>query len=212
MELVSINVGKQRAIEHAKASGVTGIYKTPQTEGVAIGLYGVDGDFIADTDNHGGVDQAVYVFGTPDYAWWSQKLGQELAPGTFGDNMTISDLVSADLLIGDRLQVGAVVLEVTSPRIPCVTINVRMGDPQFVKKFRYAEKPGVYCRVITPGTVYAGDAVTLIPYTGEAVTILEGFRKTYERGWTEPEIRRYLSVPIAIRWRTFFEDELAGLS
>ena len=56
-----------------------------------------------DTKNHGGPDQAVYVYGGADYAWWSAELEQELAPGTFGENLTISDLESAPLAIGDRL-------------------------------------------------------------------------------------------------------------
>jgi MOSC domain-containing protein YiiM len=87
----------------------------------------------------------VYVYGTPDYAWWSETLGRELAPGTFGENLTVSGLESAGLRIGDRLQIGTVGCRVTAPRIPCVTLAVRMEDPAFVKRFRQAERPGVYC-------------------------------------------------------------------
>jgi MOSC domain-containing protein YiiM len=34
-------------------------------------------------------------------------LGQELAPGTFGENLTISGLESAPVSIGDLLHIGA---------------------------------------------------------------------------------------------------------
>ena len=71
-----------------------------------------------------------------------------------------------------------------APRIPCVTLAARMGDPTFVKRFRRAERPGVYCRVITPGAVNAGDPVTLLPFTGESDTIVENFRQFYIKSVT----------------------------
>src|SRR3954464_519120 len=83
MQLISINIGRTQAIQGAKASGTTGIYKLP-VDTAQITAEGLTGDAICDRENHGGVDQAVYVYGTPDYAWWSAELGRALAPGTFG--------------------------------------------------------------------------------------------------------------------------------
>ncbi|MBX3082967.1 MAG: MOSC domain-containing protein [Anaerolineae bacterium] len=211
MQLLSVNVGTVQPIQNAKPSGKTGIFKTPRTEPIKITELGLEGDAIIDTQNHGGVDQAVYVFTAPDYAWWSSYLGRALEPGMFGENFTISGLESASLHIGDRLQVGAVLIEVTSPRIPCVTIAARMGDPQFVKKFQKAERPGVYCRVIEVGSVRARDPVTLIPYQGEQVGILELFRVFYSKRYTEDLLRRFLSVPIHTKDKPSYEKKLARL-
>ena len=141
---------------------------------------GLADDTIVDTRNHGGPDQAVYIYGGTDYAWWSVELGRELAPGMFGENLTISDLESAPLAIGDRLHSGGVILEVTAPRIPCWKLAQRMGDPGFVKRFRAAERPGAYCRVVRVGSIRAGEPVTLVPYAGERVTVAEIFRDYYE--------------------------------
>ena len=154
---------------------------------------GLENDAIVDTENHGGLDQAVYIFTVPDNAWWSAHIGRSLEPGTFGENLTISDLESATLNIGDRLRAGEILLEITAPRIPCVTIAARMEDPQFVKKFRFAEKPGVYCRVIETGFVKANDPVELIPYLGPASrassTYSAGF---YKRHLTQDDVRSSL--------------------
>lgn len=60
--------------------------------------------------------------------WWSFEKGQTLLPGTFGENLTISELESASFCVGDRLKVGAVTLEITAPRIPCATLAARMCD------------------------------------------------------------------------------------
>ena len=103
MHILSINIGSVRTIHNAKAPGQTGIYKLPVAGPVQVTADGLADDAIVDTRNHGGPDQAVYVYGGADYAWWSAELGRELAPGTFGENLTISDLESAPLAIGDRL-------------------------------------------------------------------------------------------------------------
>jgi MOSC domain-containing protein YiiM len=67
-------------------------------------------------------------------------------PGAFGENLTIGTLESALFRIGDRLHIGEVILEVTAPRIPCDTFATRMGDPTFIKRFRKAGRPELYCR------------------------------------------------------------------
>ncbi len=136
MKLISINVGQQQSQQNGDRLETTGIYKMPALGKVHITTLGITEDFIGSLKHHGGPDQAVYVYGAADYAWWSKELGKELTPGTFGDNLTISKLESAQFNIGDRLRMGSVILEVTAPRIPCSTLATRMGDPQFVKKFR----------------------------------------------------------------------------
>jgi MOSC domain-containing protein YiiM len=208
MHLLSINIGSVRTIDNANVSGQTGIYKLPVAGPVQVTRLGLPGDAIISTRHHGGPDQALYVYGGADYAWWAAELGRDLAPGTFGENLTIGDLESAPLAIGDRLQVGGVILEVTAPRIPCWKLAQRMGEPGFVKRFRAAERPGVYCRVVQEGTIQAGDPVTLEPYAGESVTIAEIFRDYYEPARDPAAIRRFLAAPIAIRARLQKEDQL----
>lgn len=201
MKIISVNLGRARPIQTVRSTFETGIYKTPVDGTARVTLLGLEGDAVLDAKHHGGVDQAVYVYGAPDYAWWSAELGRELSPGTFGENLTISDLESATLSIGDRLHASEVILEVTAPRIPCATLAARMGDPQFVKRYRHAERPGVYCRVIREGAIRTGEPIRLEPYQGETITALEMFRTFYEPDWDEARLRRHLAAPIAIRDR-----------
>jgi MOSC domain-containing protein YiiM len=201
MELMSVNIGRAEPIEKGKKSGVTGIFKRPLQASGTIGPEGLAGDVICDKQNHGGPDQAVYLYGTGDYAWWSAELGRELEPGTFGENLTIGGLESTQFNIGDRLHVGDVILEVTAPRIPCATLAARMGDPAFGKRYRAAERPGLYCRVIRAGNVQVGDPLTVGRYAGETVSALEMFRDFYLPALDEATIRRYLAAPVAIRDR-----------
>ena len=211
MKLISINIGQKRTQQNDDKLETTGIYKMPVAENVKITSLGIIEDFIGSPKHHGGPDQAVYVYGAADYAWWSSELGKEISPGTFGDNFTISEMQSADFNIGDRFHIGEVILEVTAPRIPCSTLATRMGDPQFVKKYRDAERPGFYCRVIAEGEVESGMGVTVQPVEGESVGVIEIFRDWYEKDKDESTLRRFLRSPIAIRAHTKLESQLEKL-
>ena len=137
-----------------------------------------------------------------------KELGREILPGTFGDNLTISDLESAQFNIGDYLHIGEVTLQITAPRIPCGTFAARMEDPHWVKKFRQAERPGLYCRVLKEGIVNTGGAVSFEKYTGETISIVEVFRDYYDRNKNVETIYRHLNTPVAIRLRKSMEKEL----
>ena len=179
MRLLSVNVGRPTLLTTNSGARRTGIYKEPASGAVEITREGMAGDSVCDTRHHGGVDQAIYVYGVPDYDWWSKTLGRKLEPGTFGENLTITDFESATASVGDRFRIGRVVLEITAPRVPCGTLARRMNDKEFVTRFREAERPGVYCRVIGPGSVQAGDEVVFEPYRGETISVIESFRVFY---------------------------------
>lgn len=190
----------------------TGIGKRPASGPVAIGPTGLAGDLIASKQHHGGPDQAVYVYGERDYAWWSECLGRPLEPGTFGENLTISELATADALVGDRLHVGAsVVLEVTCGRIPCGTLTARMRIKGFTRDFREAGRPGLYCRVIERGAVESGDEVRYVTASGPTLGIVEFSEMFYAKAPTREELERALAAPICVRGRRMHERQLAAL-
>lgn len=213
MQLTSVNIGHKRTQQNGSKVETTGIYKLPIHEAVEIKSLGIENDFIASKKHHGGPDQAIYIYGAPDYGWWSRELGREMLPGTFGENLTISELESAQFNIGDRLHIGTTILEVTAPRIPCGTFAARMEDPQFVKRFRDAERPGLYCRVIKEGIVKAGDDVRVEKRSAEeTISVLQVFRDYYNQDKSKETILRHLKAPVAIRVRVQLEEELRKFS
>ena len=212
MQLISINIGQERTQQNGNKVETTGIYKIPTSESVEINSLGIKKDFIASKKHHGGPDQAIYVYGSADYDWWSRELKREITPGTFGENLTISELESAQFNIGDRLHIGSVIFEISAPRIPCSTFAARMQDPQFVKRFRDAERPGLYCRVIKEGSVNVGDDVYVEKRNAiETIALLQVFREYYNKDKSEETIRKHLDAPIAIRVRVQMEEELRKL-
>ncbi|MEJ5223326.1 MAG: MOSC domain-containing protein [Anaerolineales bacterium] len=211
MKLLSVNIGKEETLTRPNKTEQTGIFKRPVSGPVQVTALGIPGDFIGDKKHHGGPDQAIYIYGQGDYDWWQDELGRPLPPGTFGENLTISDLTSPIIRIGDRLHIGGVILEVTAPRIPCGTLAGAMGLPDFAKRFRFAGRPGLYCRVLQAGVLQAGDAVRLEPYPGPTVTILDVMRDHYEPDLSAAAIRRFLDAPIAIRMRHKKEEQWQAL-
>lgn len=211
MKLISINAGKQQTQINKGRTEITGIYKTALQGPVQITKLGIADDFIGSPKHHGGPDQALYIYGEADYQWWANETGKEMHPGLFGENLTISELESASFNIGDFLYIGEVTLQVTSPRIPCSTFATRMGDPQWVKKFRAAERPGVYVRVIREGSVSTGEEVRVEKYSGKTISLIEMYRDYYESDKTEETIQKLLDAPVAIRARKDYEKELAAL-
>lgn len=205
MQVTSINVGAKRELSGRSYSGTTGIFKEPVQE-AEIRRTGVTGDAVCDRRHHGGPDQAVYLYRAEDHDWWSAELGRPIPPGTFGDNLTVAGLPDAALAIGTRLVLPRVVLEVTAPRIPCNTLAQRMDDPQFVKAFVKAERPGAYLRVIEPGVVRTGDAVTL--EAADALTTVDLFRDSY-RTLDAERIEQWLALPIDARTRAKLEAKRA---
>jgi MOSC domain-containing protein YiiM len=197
--LLSVNLGAPRKIE-AK-SGTTGFYKSAQIGPVKIDAQGLVGDTIIDRQNHGGVDQAVYVYCQADYAWWTERHDLQTKPGLFGENLTISGMSSADAHVGGRLISDTMTLEITSPRTPCDTFAARMNDSSFPKRFWAARRPGFYCRVIQAGVITAGQHMQFVPFNGPHVTMKEWVDNEPLQKMDTATRQRFLSVPIHYKAR-----------
>jgi MOSC domain-containing protein YiiM len=171
-----VNVGKPLYGAWAGDSGATGIDKRPVEGPVWLAPLGVDGDHVVNTSAHGGVDQAVYAYAAEDGAWWASELTREVQPGNFGENLTTAGIDLNETIIGERWAVGSAVLEVSRPRIPCAVFAGFWDVPDLIKRFTARAHPGTYLRVLTPGSVAAGDRIEVIHRPDHEVTIGVVFR------------------------------------
>jgi MOSC domain-containing protein YiiM len=207
IRIVSVNIGAAETLTFGGHTATTGIHKKPVKDSVRVGQNAIGSDIICNPVHHGGPDQAVYVYSVEDYQWWAAQLGQDLPPGSFGENLTIDGLPT-ELYVGDRLLIGDVVLEATAPRIPCATLAAQMQDRGFGMKFRRAERPGTYFRVMNEGEITVGDSVVLIDNPGRQVSIIELFRFAFALSHDGNDLQRYLEAPIAERMRSKVETKL----
>ena len=211
VNILSVNVGQPSDIRLGRYQATSGIDKRAVQGRVQVGTLGLEGDHIVNKKHHGGPDQAVYLYSLEDYDAFAEGLGEVPAPGSFGENLTISGLESAGVRIGTRLSIGEVLLEITAPRIPCGTLAAHIGDAGFVKVFRQRRRPGLYARVLHTGTVGADDPVSVQHGPDTAPTVLEEFELYYTVSPSREELERALAAPIALRARKEYLERLGKM-
>jgi MOSC domain-containing protein YiiM len=161
-----------------RGNGVTAIDKRPVPAGVRVSRFGLFGDVQADRQHHGGEDQAVYAYAEEDVEPFARELGIALPPGHFGENLRTRGVDVTGAVLGERWRVGEqVLLEVTYPRTPCGTFERRMGIQGWQDRFREHGAPGAYFRVLTAGTIRAGDPITVVERPEHGVTIGGWFQR-----------------------------------
>ncbi|MQM27689.1 MOSC domain-containing protein [Glycomyces albidus] len=184
MKILSVNVGRPRE-NPWKGLAATYIDKRPVEGPVRVtspgpkgdGSVGLEGDRVGDVENHGGTDQAVYVYGNEDYAHFGALLGREFGPGAFGENLTVAGYDVNAALIGERWAgPGGLVLQVTGARIPCGTFRGWIDERGWLKTFTREARPGPYMRVVEPGHVEAGADLEVVHRPDHGVTAAMFFR------------------------------------
>jgi MOSC domain-containing protein YiiM len=165
MRVVSVQVGTPRTVgtPHAEdpmdRAFTSAIWKSPVTGPVFAGALGLAGDAVANTKVHGGVDQALLMYTVSHYPAWESELGRPMGPGAFGENLTVEGLDEDLACIGDVLVIGRVRLEVSQPRQPCSTLARRHRIRDMIAIVRANGRSGWYLRVLTEGTLEAGQPI-----------------------------------------------------
>jgi MOSC domain-containing protein YiiM len=113
-QLVSVNVGMPKDVPWRGKTVHTGIWKNPVDGPVMVRRLNIDGDGQGDLAGHGGEQRAVMVYQTESYDYWRDYLGRDdLQPGQFGENLTVTGLDDRSVCIGDRYRIGDAEFEVT---------------------------------------------------------------------------------------------------
>jgi len=181
MKIVSVNVSQPVEIDYNGKKITTSIFKKPVTGEVAVSTFNLEGDQQVDLENHGGGHKAVYAFSANQYDYWQHTLNQSLHYGQFGENLTITDLDETHLCIGDQLQVGSCILEITQPRVPCFKLGIALGLNTIPKRFIQHAATGIYFKVIQKGTLSVGDNVTRIYTQPQRLSVQTLFKAYFDK-------------------------------
>lgn len=122
-----------------------------------VTIHGVEGDWQRNRKYHGGPDRAICIFSEELYAELRQE-GIDLKNGRVGENFTLRGIDLRKLKRGDRLRIGACVIEITDVRVPCRNLN--QWHPDLL--YRITGRSGWLARVIEEGSVRQGDFVALL--------------------------------------------------
>ena len=144
-----------------------GLPKRPVTEGL-VNQLGIEGDAHAHPAIHGGPRKAILLIAAEVIDELVAR-GYPLFYGALGENLTTRGVAIRELRIGDRLQAGGALLEITQPRGPCSALDVYGAK---LKEAIYdalvkAHNPdsqrwamsGLYARVLESGPVRTNDRI-----------------------------------------------------
>lgn len=178
--VISVQVGQKMTYNEenrhivAKKSWTTASYKYVKEGAVAVRFNGLDGDEVADTVHHGGIDKAVFANSYENYPIWSRFLGIDTLPfGALSENVTLSKLHERSVTLGEIHRIGTAILQVSQPRKPCWKISRRWNNIDFTSEIYTSGLTGWYYKVLEEGAMQAGDSVHLLQKEDQSISILE---------------------------------------
>src|SRR4051812_5932402 len=174
--LRAVNVGVPSVLAEVNGERVwRGIAKQPVAADRTLWLSHVNlsGDGQADLTVHGGVDKAVYSYPYEHVLAWEAEFGSDLGTAPFGENLSTTGVLEADVCIGDVWTWGTAVMQVAQPRWPCFKLALYRQLPHIQKALRSTGRTGWYFRVLDPGEVALGLPMTLDERDPQAVTVAD---------------------------------------
>jgi ferredoxin-NADP reductase/MOSC domain-containing protein YiiM len=210
--LVSVNVGMPKNVQWRGKAVYTGIWKTPVEGPVMVRRINIDGDGQGDLAGHGGEQRAVMVYQTESYDFWKAYLSRDdLVPGHFGENFTVTGLADDEVCVGDRYRIGDAEFEVTQPRVTCFRIGLRLNEPDMPNLLVAQHRPGFYFRVITEGHVRAGDDIVRTRRGRHELSVADVDALLYLPDRDIERLRKVVDVPaLSPGWQQSFNDMLAA--
>ena len=207
--VASIQTGAPRTLGVEGASDpferpwTTGIFKVPVTGPIYVGPTGLAGDGQADLANHGGPDKAVCAYSGDHYDEWRRLPDlSSMAPGAFGENLTLGGVAEADVCIGDIWSAGEVILQVSQPRQPCWKLARKWGIRDFADQVVRSGRTGWYFRVLRDGWIAAGTPLTLTDRRSPEWTIRDANRVMHGRPMDVEASSVLAAVPtLSSSWR-----------
>ncbi len=180
---------------------LTAICKKPVQQAF-LSKGGFHGDGVADKKHHGGPDRAVCIYPFEHYALWEKEFGVTLPPAAFGENLTLTNVLEEEICIGDILQIGEAIIQVTQGRVPCNTIDRRIEMAPFLKAIVKTGLTGYLCRVLEEGMIASGDKVTVIERDPKEISVLYANNVNFHQPKDAEAIQRVLEAKaLATEWR-----------
>lgn len=200
-----------RARPYTRPGSMSAIHKAPTEAEVHVGPEGLVGDEQGDRRVHGGPDKAIHHYPFDHYARWSEELGPLPAlelPGAFGENLSTIGLTEQNVCVADRFSLGTAVVEVSQVRQPCWKLADRFDVRDMPARVQSTGRPGWYYRVVTPGRLRVGDAMTLLERPWPDWSLARMTSLLFDRTLDVEELRAALALPLVPSRRKLFEGRL----
>lgn len=213
-KVLSIQVGLPRALVYQnpkdgqESTWESGIFKVA-VDKAQLGTDCLVGDGQSDLKHHGGPDRAVLIYPAAHYPFWEERLGRALDGGSFGENLTVSELTEETVCLGDVWEAAGVTIEISQPRLPCFKLARRLETPGLNVEVMNNGFGGFYARVVRLGEIAKGETLTLVRRPHPEWSSRRAF-DVFVRGEDLAELRELAALPaLSQLWKDGLARQLA---
>lgn len=161
---VKVGIVTTTKLENSKRQElVSGIKKYP-IEKSYLTKTGFQDDFQADLLHHGGENKALFLFSERTYEKINSFFDDSFDMSDmayFGENLILSDICEKDICVGDVLQIGKSLVQITQPRQPCWKLSANTNKKIMTKFIFDSGLTGWYAKVLEEGFICKDDDVVL---------------------------------------------------
>lgn len=167
----------------------SGISKRPVAGRVWLGRERLGNDEQGDRRHHGGPEKAVHHYPFEHYPFehyppWRLEVDERdllAQPGAFGENLSTTGLIEADLAVGDTFRLGGATIQVSQGRQPCWRLNSRFGVPDMALRMQAGGRGGTTGCSRKAGSRPAASSTSLIGSAPIGPSRTSGARSTWTR-------------------------------
>jgi MOSC domain-containing protein YiiM len=130
--LDSIYVGGPKRLTDDQGEWQSSIYRDRMDGPMRVEMRGLVGDQ-ATQPYHGSSECAICCHLLDHYRFWNVQYGMNLEAGNVGENFALEQITEDEVCIGDMYRVGAALVQVSAPRIPCANQARRIGRADWAR-------------------------------------------------------------------------------
>lgn len=188
----------------------SGIFKHAVDGPIFLGQTNLGGDGQSDLVHHGGPDRALLIYSAIHYPEWEARANRSLEFGSFGENLTVSNVTELDVCLGDIWASSDIEIEVSQPRLPCFKLARRLSWPGLNIEVVKNRKGGWYTRVLKQGMVERDQTLRLVNRPHPTWTIDRAFRLYMTEKKDLDTLQELHDLPqLSTLWKESLERRLA---
>lgn len=210
---MNLSIGQSKTMPYGNGEEMLTAICKEKVDEAFLAVDGFRGDSVTDLRFHGGVDRAVCVYPFEHYELWEKEFGLKLPSASFGENLTVSNMLESDVCIGDIYQIGDAKIQISQARVPCSTITRRLGQPLLLNRIVETGYTGYLCRVLKEGTVRSDSTIELLERHPKQISVLHTNKIYFHATKDLQAMQELVGIEeLAEKWKKKLYDRIEQLS
>ncbi|WP_314878431.1 MOSC domain-containing protein [Haemophilus parahaemolyticus] len=161
-EVLAMKIGLVEKVTFSDGTTLESAIRKQPVEQIVVNKMGAEGNDVGLKAHHGGVDKALFFMSDKTFEYLTSLIGKDFdwqGRAIYGENFIVSGLDEYNVCVGDRYQIGEVIVEVSQPRKPCERLSLNSEHSETQEIVREKGLTGWYVRVLQTGVCKKGDKI-----------------------------------------------------